>query len=114
MFRYEQMWEIHADLQGVVAEQWVATGSVGTAKELGAKLEAFSKKLSSWDRRTFGHVKAEIRNLKREAEILQSVPGRVSPSLREIKINERLLELYYREKIMQKQISRVDWLTAGD
>ena len=52
--------------------------------------------------------------LKRELEVLQSVPGRLQPSHLEIKVTDRLVELYHREEILEKQRSRVDWLTHGD
>ena len=38
----------------------------------------------------------------------------VGPSLLEINVNDKLVELYHREEIMWRQRSRVQWLSEGD
>ena len=47
-------------------------------------------------------MRHEIKKLKRDLEILRGVPGRLGPSHDELKISERLVELYYREEILWK------------
>jgi hypothetical protein len=49
---------------------------------------------------TFGNVRKEIRNLKSELEVLRNQPHQVGPCQVEIKIYEKLVELYHREEIM--------------
>jgi hypothetical protein len=38
----------------------------------------------------------------------------LGPSHVEVKLNDHLLELYHREEIMWRQMSRVQWLSEGD
>jgi hypothetical protein len=45
---------------------------------------------------------------------LRNLPGRVGPSHVEIKINDRLIELFNREEIMWRQRSRIEWFSGGD
>lgn len=82
--------------------------------EIKGKLSALALSLSAWDSTTFGSVRKQIKTLKRELEILQGLPGRVSPSHRELEIKENLIELYHREELMWRQRSRVEWLRARD
>ena len=62
----------------------------------------------------FGNVKKEIKKLKNELDRLRNLPGHVGPSLLEINVNDKLVELYHREEIMWRQRSRVQWLSEGD
>lgn len=52
--------------------------------------------------------------LKPELERLRVDPARTAPSHLELKINEKLIELYHREQLMWRQHSRLEWLSAGD
>jgi hypothetical protein len=70
--------------------------------------------LGKWGTETVESVRKEIRELKRDLEQLWNVPSRVGPSHRELKIKERLVELYHREEMMWRQRSRVEWLSNGD
>ena len=63
-------------------------------------LEALSNNLGEWSKSTFGNVKAVIRKLKKDLQRLRSDPLRVGPSHVEIKVNDRLIELYLREEVM--------------
>ena len=56
----------------------------------------------------------EQRDLGRRLKILRSDPMRVGPTYEEIKVEERLAELGYREEIMWRQRARVQWLAEGD
>ena len=39
---------------------------------------------------------------------------RTAPSHVELKVNEKLIEMYHREEIMWRQRSRLEWLSQGD
>lgn len=108
------MWDCHPELEPFVQTEWGSKPVCTSVQEVHEKLQALGENLHSWDRHTFGSVKGEIKQLKRQLEALKNVPGRVGPSRLEIKVTDRLVELYQREEIMCRQRSRVDWLTYGD
>ena len=113
-FRYELMWESHDDLKPFVATSWSKTARATSVAQMKEKLDDLSGDLASWDKMTFGNVRTEIQRLKRELEVLRSTPGRDGASPREWVIVDRLVELYHREEVLWKQISRVEWLASGD
>ena len=78
------------------------------------KLASLSNRLRSWNVDTFGSVCKEIKGLKRALERLRSDLARTGPGHEELKINERLVELYHREEILWRQHSRINWLKEGD
>lgn len=69
------------------------------------KLIAISKELTRWGNDTFDSVRKQIKRLKIELEQLQNDPARTGPSHTEIKLNERLVEMYHREELMWHQRS---------
>ncbi|XP_040245695.1 uncharacterized protein [Aegilops tauschii subsp. strangulata] len=76
------------------------------------KYEVMWETHETWN--TFGSVRKEIKSLKHELDHLRSDPARSAPSHVELKINEKLIELYHREELMWRQLSRLEWLSAGD
>ena len=64
------------------------------------KLAMVSRGLTRWSRQSFGSVRREIKGLQQKLEELRGDPLRTGPTHVELKINERLVELYLREKIM--------------
>ena len=85
-----------------------------TVTVLSRKLGDLSTSLQEWSGATIGNVAKTIKKLEKELAVLQNDPRRLAPSHAEIKTSDRLVELYHMEEIMQRQRSRVDWLTDGD
>ena len=85
-----------------------------SASAVRAKLASLASNLGEWSKHTFGSVRGEIRSLKKELDRLRNVNARAGPSAVEVKINDRLLELYLREERMWRPRARGDWLSAGD
>jgi hypothetical protein len=73
-----------------------------------------SEDLSNWERNHFGSVRREIGDLKKQLDSLRSNPSRYTPTYVEIKIADRLVELYHREEILWRQRVRLEWLVHGD
>lgn len=113
-FKYEVMWEGHESWSSKIAETWANNGAANRLEELRAKLSAVSQDLERWNKDTFGSVRKEIKQLKGELEKLRSDASRTAPTHVELKINEKLVELYHREEVMWRQRSRVQWLSSGD
>ena len=114
MFRYEVIWESHEDFSPWMFNAWKEEEKATTVQELQRKLTAVTRKLDSWGRTIFGHVRLELKCLREELEKLQSDPSRTGPSHREIKITDKIVELSHREEIMWQQRSIITWLTARD
>lgn len=51
-------------------------------------------------KKTFGSIRKELRNLRKKLEMLRANPMRIGPSIEEKKIEERIIELNYREEVM--------------
>ncbi|XP_073353561.1 uncharacterized protein [Aegilops tauschii subsp. strangulata] len=107
-FKYEVMWERHPELHSFIETNWNGKPKGLSANEVRDKLKDLSEKLYSWDRHTFGNVKKEIKQLTKQLEVLKNVLGRTEPSHLEIKVVDRLVELYHMEEILSRQRSRVD------
>lgn len=108
------MWESHEDWKDKMADTWEGTGASSSVQDLHEKLQHVFDDLQAWNKSTFGSVRKQIRDLVRSLENLCNDPSRPGPSYKEIKANERLVELYHREEIMGRQRSRAEWLSSGD
>jgi exonuclease III len=114
VFRYETMWESHSDFDRMLAQAWAVQTEGEPLQALQSKMLDVSGALSVWGKETFGHVRSEIKKLKRELDRMRTEPTRVGPSYEETKVVCRLAELHHREETMWKQRSRVQWLSEGD
>ena len=112
-FKYEIAWERNPGLQPVVQGAW-ANGAGDSVLSISDKLQSLSSDLSAWDRTHFGNVRREIQRMKRELQELHESPNRSGPVHIELKIIERITELYHREEILWRQRARVEWLMHGD
>ena len=74
-FKYETMWERDETLFVTVRDRW-SMQEGETVDALCAKLGGLAGDLSAWDRNHFGSVRQEIRQLKKQLEIMRSAPGR--------------------------------------
>ena len=87
----------------MLAQAWSDQPRVMTLDGLQNKLEALSVSLSGWERQSFGNVNRELKGLRAWLDQLRSDPARTSPSHKELKVVDRIVELNYREEIMWRQ-----------
>lgn len=113
-FRYECAWETDTRFQTVVEEAWRGGGAALSVADIAGKLELVAATFNRWGRSTFGSVRLELRQLRAQLTTLRADPMRTGPGEEERKVEERMIELCYREEIMQRQRSRVTWLSEGD
>jgi hypothetical protein len=108
------MWESHDQFKPLIGDTWAAQGQATTMGELQQKLARVSSSLDEWSTNTFGNVQREIKQLNNRLDVLRSDPMRIQPSYEEVKVTQRLVELFHREEVMWRQRSRVQWLAEGD
>ena len=114
VFRYEVIWDTHPELKPTIQLAWEPNSHNLSTAAVRVTLNELVRNLGDWSKSSFGSVRTEIRQLKKELERLRSDISRVGPSHAEIKINNRLIELYLRGELMWRQRSRVAWLAEGD
>jgi hypothetical protein len=112
-FRYELMWERHEGFKPMLEEVWVSTRA-NSVEDLHVKLKTTASAILGWSTRSFGAVRTELRELRKRLTELRSEPARVGPSFEEIKLEQHMIELSFREEIMWRQRARVQWLAEGD
>jgi hypothetical protein len=71
------------------------------------KLCHLGEELQSWEKKTFGTVRQELRELKKKLEQLRSDPTRNTISNKVQKVFEHIIMLNYQEEIMWKQRSGI-------
>ncbi|XP_071679666.1 uncharacterized protein [Lolium perenne] len=86
VFRYETMWESHSDFDRMLAQAWAVQTEGEPLQALQSKMLDVSGALSVWGKETFGHVRSEIKKLKRELDRMRTEPTRVGPSYEETKV----------------------------
>ncbi|XP_073358082.1 uncharacterized protein [Aegilops tauschii subsp. strangulata] len=113
-FRYECAWETDSRFAATVEAAWNEDGPAGSVSKLANKLHSVSSAMTRWGRHTFGSVRMELRSLRRQLALLREESTRMGPSQEEKAIEDRMIELAYREEIMARQRSRITWLSEGD
>lgn len=113
LFRYELMWERHPEFQSFLEQAW-GSGKAGTVNELCDKLKQAAASIMQWGTSEFGAVRQELRLLRRCLAELRSVETRVGPSYEELKIEQHMIELSFREEVMWRQRATIQWLAEGD
>ena len=98
-FKFELTWEREESLATAVRAGW-ERGPADSAQSLHDKLEQVAGDLSTWERVNFGNIRQEISRLKMQLQELRQTPGRAGPTHAEIKMCDRLVELYHREEIL--------------
>ncbi|XP_073367999.1 uncharacterized protein [Aegilops tauschii subsp. strangulata] len=113
-FCYECMWETDSTFGATVQQVWNQKQPATTVAELASKLSSVGSSLKRWGRVTFGSVRQELRKLRHQLAELRADPHRVGPGEEEKKVQDQIMELSFREEIMMRQRSRINWLSVGD
>ena len=97
------MWEAHGEFFPLIERVWQSLGKAESIQDTSDKLRDLAKALADWGRNNFGQVRSELRTLKRRLEELRSEPNRQGPSYEELKVQNRIVEINYREEVMWRQ-----------
>lgn len=113
-FRFEEMWLLDEQCNGVVEKAWNSVVSNGSFDILLAKIAACAAALTEWNRNHFGIVQKRVRDCEKK---FKAIRRRIQTS--EAQEEEKVLmaemdSLLERENVMWRQKSRQDWLTHGD
>ncbi|KAL9668937.1 hypothetical protein QQ045_006478 [Rhodiola kirilowii] len=109
MFRFESMWMRDPHLKSIIGDN--LSSAQGHVLE---KLDDLKVKLTDWNRRHFGNVNRQLKNLKVELDRVRALPRTQDTLETETHIVQQIDEWLLREEQMWSQRSRVFWLRDGD
>jgi hypothetical protein len=107
------MWERDESLFEQINAAWSLQPPASDLADIRVKLNTTMASMISWNNNVFGSVNKEIKNPRENLENLQR--SNFSDNQVEIRnVSTRLDELLFREEIMWRQWSRIEWLKEGD
>ena len=113
-FRYECAWETDDRFDEALGQAWEAALPANSIGDLAHKLNNVAKSLKRGSRQTFGSVRQELRDLRQQLAGFRADPLRVGPGPEEKRVQDRIVELSFREEVMMRQWARVKCLSEGD
>ena len=73
-FRFEAMWLYDARCAEVVRDAWEFGLYVPTGHPLQNCISSYNERLTQWNKREFGHVGHQIKNLRNRLQVLETSP----------------------------------------
>ena len=114
-FVFEEMWTKHETYDDMFQDAWDNRRMQGSNLcELWQNLQDMSGHMKRWSFDTFGSVRRELRRLRAELEDAKKQAMLSGSSLEVRAVEQKLHEMYEKEEIMFRQMSRIEWLKAGD
>jgi hypothetical protein len=113
-FRYENMWQRHDAYFDFVNQAWDPGPGEGDLLSVASSLSNLQTAFGRWDRDVFGSVRKNLRRLKTNLEKERSHTMYRGPTDRERSLMRELAEVLAREEEMERQRSRLEWLSSGD
>ncbi len=113
-FRFEEIWLEDTGCEETVQESW-DPDLRGTAMfKVATKLKQCKKSLGNWSRQSFGSIKRQLANKKRQLEDAENM-AMAGGSLKAVKnLRMEIKMLLKKEEKMWHQRSRSTWLKEGD
>ncbi|KAJ0094336.1 hypothetical protein Patl1_15029 [Pistacia atlantica] len=116
-FRFQNMWVTHTEFRRCVEEVWKEpTNFVGLSR-LAEKLKKTKFALRAWNRKVFGHVGQNIKELEERLEVLDShLQGGYDKEVEcDYLVTKLELDIWEkREELRLSQLAKQKWLSEGD
>ncbi|XP_073355332.1 uncharacterized protein [Aegilops tauschii subsp. strangulata] len=113
-FRYENVWQSHADYDEKVRKMWQSGAGQGGLQGIVDALSMVQSELGAWGHKEFWNMERRVRKLQKRLERLRTAAIGCGPNDEERVVASQLREALRQEEIWLKQRSRVLWLHAGD
>lgn len=111
-FKFEPMWVRSIEFRNSISSFWNSSTSAGTS--ITNILRRCAGKISCWNKSSFGGVQDQLNNLRTKLEEIQNNERTPATVEEESKIMIELDEWRFREELLWKQRSRIQWLMEGD
>ena len=112
-FRYENVWQSHADYDDLVNESWQRLNQGQGLAGIACTLSKMQGELGAWGAKEFGNLSKTVKTLQKKIERLRRHAVGRGPSPEELATAQKLREALNQE-VWLRQRSRVRWLRAGD
>lgn len=97
------MWRRDASYIHMVQTTWNSLDTPATMDQLASNISRMSASMQQWDQSSFGSVKKELAQLRRELEDVRRQGLQLGPSREERRLMAKISELLSREECMEKQ-----------
>ncbi|KAJ0103213.1 hypothetical protein Patl1_06269 [Pistacia atlantica] len=116
-FRFQNMWVTHADFRRCVEEAWKEPTIFVGLRRLAEKLKKTKLALRAWNKKVFGHVGQNIKELDERFEVLEShLQGGYDKEVEcDYLVTKLELDIWeQREELRLSQLAKKKWLSEGD
>ncbi|KAJ0088691.1 hypothetical protein Patl1_32423 [Pistacia atlantica] len=115
-FRFQNMWVTHTDFRRWVEEVWKEPTTFVGLRRLAEKLKKTKLALRAWNRKVFGHVGQNIKELEERLEVLDShlQGGYDEEAECDYLVTKLELDIWEkREELQLSQLAKQKWLSEG-
>ncbi|KAF7140564.1 hypothetical protein RHSIM_Rhsim06G0091800 [Rhododendron simsii] len=113
-FRFESMWTVEEDCEGIVKANWGSGGGNCNASTVVQKLDRCKRDLQAWHKGKFSKMKDQIATLKCKIEALQGGPISLASKLEEEQLTAKLNKLWEQKEMYWHQRARLNYMKFGD
>ncbi|KAL0461452.1 UNVERIFIED_CONTAM: putative mitochondrial protein [Sesamum latifolium] len=114
LFRFEVVWTLAAECEGVIANAWASAHHDFSHNMLNKKIHVTSRLLDQWNKTDFGNIRFKSKAVNDKIYALQKGEITKDTKLRVEKLKDSLEDMASKEQVMWQQRGKSLWLAAGD